>query len=62
VAKERRYDGRDAVEDGLAGVPLDDEEGKDDLEAEAPGHGAPLDGAAIGREGIGEAEEGDESE
>ncbi len=37
-------------------------EGEDYLEAEAPGYGAPLDGAAVGGESVGEGEEGDESE
>ncbi len=49
-------------EDALAEAPLDDEEGEDDLQAETPGHGAPADGAAVGGEGIGEAEKGDEAE
>ena len=52
----------DAAEDALAEAPLDDEEGEDDLQAEAPGYGAPADGAAVGGEGVGEAEEGDEAE
>jgi len=50
------------VEDALAGVPLDDKEGEEDLQAEPPDHGAPADGAAVGGEGVGEAEEGDEAE
>ena len=62
VAEEAGDDGGDAAEDALAEAPLDDEEGEDDLQAEAPGDGSPLDGAAIGGEGVGEAEEGDEAE
>ena len=62
VAEESGDDSGDGAEDGLAVVPLDDEEGEDDLEAETPGDGAPLDGAAVGGESVGEAEKGDESE
>ena len=46
----------------LAGVPLDDQEGEDELEAETPGDGAPADGAAIGGESVGETDKGDETE
>ncbi len=55
-------DAGDGAEDGLAEGPLDDEEGEEDLEAEAPGDGAPADGAAVGGEGVGEGKEGDEAE
>jgi len=50
------------VQEGLAVGPLNDEEGEDDLKAEAPEDGAPADGAAIGREGVREAKKGDEAE
>ena len=50
------------MEDGLAVGPLDDEEGEEDLEAESPGDGSPLDRTTVGGEGVGEREEGDESE
>ena len=36
-------------EDALADGPLEDEEGEDELQAEAPDDGAPADGAAVGR-------------
>ena len=62
MGEERGDDVGDVVEDDLAGVPLDDEEGEEDLQAESPGNGAPADGAAVGGEGVGEAEEGDEAE
>ncbi len=63
VAEEAGDDGGDAAcRMRLAEGPLDDEEGEDDLEAEAPGYGAPADGAAVGGEGVGEREEDDESE
>ena len=62
MAEKAGDDGRDAAEDVLTEVPLDDEEGEDDLQTESPGHGAPADGAAVGGEGVGEAEEGDEAE
>ena len=52
----------DVVKDALAGVPLDDEEGEEDLQRESPGDGAPADGAAIGGEGVGETEKDDETE
>ena len=61
VGKQAGDDGGDFVKDSLSGVPLDDEEGEEDLQAEAPDDGAELDGAAIGGEGVGEGEEGDES-
>ena len=61
VAEESGDDGGDFGQDDLAVGPLDDEEGEDDLEAEAPGYGAPLDGSAVGGESVGEGEEGDES-
>ena len=57
VAEQAGDDGRDVVQDGLTGVPLDDQEGEDDLQREAPGDGAPADGAAIGGEGVGETGE-----
>ena len=62
VAEESGDDSGDGGEDGLAVAPLDDAEGEDYLEAEAPGYGAPLDGSAVGGECVGEGEEGDESE
>jgi len=49
-------------EDALAGGGLDDDEGEDDLKAEPPGNCAPADGAAVGGEGVGEADKGDEAE
>ena len=61
MAEEVGDDGGDAGEDPLAKAPFDDQEGKDDLECQTPGHGAPADGTAVGGEGVGEAEEGDEA-
>jgi len=52
----------DGGEDGLAVGPLDDQEGEEDLEAEAPEDGPPADGAAVGGESVGETKEGDETE
>ena len=49
-------------EDALADCGFEDDDGEDELEAEAPGYGAPLDGAAVGGEGVGERKKGDESE
>ena len=49
-------------EEALADGRLDDEDGEDELEAETPGYGAPADGAAVGGEGVGEANESDEAE
>ena len=57
MAEERGDDGGDGVEDELAGRPLDDREGEEDLEAEAPENGAPADGAAVRRGGVGNGEE-----
>ena len=62
MAEESGDDAGDGGEDGLAVGPLDDEEGEDDLEAEAPGYSAPADGAAVGGEGVGEDKKGDETE
>ncbi len=62
VAEEAGDDAGDAGEDDLAGVPLDDREGEEDLQAEAPDDGAPADGAAIGGERVGDREEDDEAE
>ena len=61
MAEEAGDDGGDAAEDALAEAPLDDEEGEDDLQAETPGYRAPFDSAAVGGEGVGEAEEGDKA-
>ena len=61
MAEKVGDDGGDAGENALAEAPLDDEEGEDDLQCKTPDHGAPLDGSAIGGEGVGEAEEGDEA-
>ena len=62
MGEERGDDGGGGVEDLLAEGPLDDEDGEKDLEAEAPGDGAPADSATVGGEGVGEGEEGDEAE
>ena len=48
-------------EDFLAVAPLDDEDGEEELEAETPGDGAPLDGFAIGGECVGDAEKNEKS-
>ncbi len=49
-------------EDALAYGGFEDDDGEDELEAEAPGYCAPLDRTAIGREGVGETEKSDKSE
>ena len=62
VAEQASDEGGDAVQDELAGAPLDDKKGEENLQAEAPGNGAPADGAAIGGERVGKGEEDDEAE
>lgn len=49
-------------EDALAEGGFDDDDGEGDLEAEAPGYGAPADGSAIGGERVGEGEKDNETE
>ena len=62
VGEQRGDDGRGGVEDALAERPLDHEEGEEDLQAEAPGDGAPADGAAVGGGEPSDGEEDGEAE
>ena len=59
MAKESGDDSGDGAEDDLAGVPLDDEEGEDDLKTETPKDGAPADGPTIGGERVREGDKKD---
>ena len=62
VAEQAGDKAGDTLQDDLSGIPLDDREGEEDLQAKAPADGAPADGAAVGRESISDAEKDDEAE
>ena len=61
MAEQAGDDLRDVVQDELAGTPFDDQEGEDDLQAEPPDDGTPLDGATVCGECVSEGEEEDEA-
>ena len=62
VAEQAGDEVGDGLEHGLAIGPLDDGEGEDDLQAEAPDDGLPADGAPVGGEGVCQTEEGEQTE